>query len=123
MPLLRAADPPSGSHPERLEIRRCEQLGANRPAAVGGIGGVECLLSVVVEFNESRVLDAVRLGIGDRKDDPLAQLFVRPEDHFDIVAIGHRRSGFDFWDRRETSGRIDGHAAIRSDGAGPERKR
>ena len=94
MPLLRAADPPSGVIRKRLEVRRFEQLGADRPAAVGGIGRVERLLSIVVEFNEAGVLDAVRLGLGDRKDHPFAELFVRPEDHFDLVAIGPWTSGF-----------------------------
>ena len=28
-----------------------------------------------------------------------------------------------FWDRRETRGRIDGYASVRGDGAGPERQR
>ena len=110
-------------HPERSEIRGCEQLGANRPAAIGGIGRIERLSSVVVEFDEARVLDAVGLGVGDRKDDPLAQVFVGPEDHFDIIAVGRWRPASNLGDGREARGRIDGDAAVRSDGAGPERQR
>ena len=34
------------------------------------------------------------LRVGDRKDDAFAQLFVRPEDHFDLVAVWIRLSGF-----------------------------
>jgi len=63
------------------------------------------------------------LGVGDRKDDPFAQLFVRPEDHLDSVAIVSGRPMLNFWDRCETRGRIDGYAAVRRDGAGPERQR
>ena len=110
-------------HPERSEISRFEQFGADRPAAVGGVGGVERGSSGVVELDEAGVLDAVGLGVGDRKDDPFAQFFVRPEDHLDIVAIVSRRPTSIFWDRRETRGRIDGHAAVRGYGTGPERQR
>ena len=59
MPLLRAADPAERSHPECSKIRGFEQLGADRPAAIGGVGCVECFLSIVVEFDEASVLDAV----------------------------------------------------------------
>src|SRR6266571_3920279 len=61
------------SHPERSEIHRFEQLGTDRPAAIGRVGGVVDFSSIVVKFNESCVFDAVCLGVGDRKDDPLAQ--------------------------------------------------
>ena len=80
-------------------------------------------LLVVIKFNEACVLDAIRLRISDWKDDTLAQLFVRPEDHFDIIPMGHGCAASNFWNRRQTSGRIDGYAAIRCDGAGSERKR
>ena len=59
----------------------------------------------------------------DRKDDPFAQFLVWPKDHFDIFAIGPGRPAMDFWDRRQARGRIDGDAAVRGDGAGPERQR
>src|SRR6202521_365501 len=111
------------SHPERSEIRRFQQLRADRPAAIGCVGCVECSLCVVVEFNESSVLDAVCLGVRDRQDDAFAQFFVWLKGHFDIVAIGLCRPASDFWDRRETRGRIDGYASVSSYGAGPERQR
>ena len=106
-----------------MEIRRFEQLGPDRPAAIGRVRRVKCFSCIVVEFDESGVLDAVGLGVGDRKDDPFAQFFVRPEDHLDIVAIVSGRPTSIFWDRRETRGRIDGHAAVRGYGTGPERQR
>ena len=46
-------------------------------AAIGGVGGVVGLSALVVEFDEARILDAVGLGFGDRKDDALAEVFVR----------------------------------------------
>ena len=78
-------------HAERSEVGRLEQLGPNRPAAVGRVGGIECLAPIVLEFNEASILDAVGLRVGDRKDDAFAQVFVRAEHHLDIVAIGSRR--------------------------------
>src|SRR6266699_7145919 len=44
------------SHPERSEIHRLEQLRADRSAAVGRVGGVVDLSSIVVEFDEPGVL-------------------------------------------------------------------
>src|SRR5438093_5498177 len=49
------------SHPERSEIRRFEQLRADRPAAIGRVGGVVGSSCIVVEFNEACVLDTVCL--------------------------------------------------------------
>ena len=40
-----------------------------------------------------------------------------------VVAVRPRRPASNLWDRRETRGRIDGDAAVRGDGAGPERQR
>src|ERR1700694_1822233 len=111
------------SHPERSKIRRFEQLRADRPAAIGCVGCVECFLSVVVEFNESSLLDAVCLGVRDRKDDGVAQFFVWLKDHFDIVALGPRGPAPRFSTRRDTRRRIDGYTSVSSDGAGPERQR
>jgi hypothetical protein len=43
-----------------------------------------------VEFDEAGILDAVRLGFGDGKDYPFADIFVRPEDHLDIIPVRTR---------------------------------
>ena len=123
MPLLRAADPASGVIRNDLKSVVCEQLGADRPAAVGRVGRVERCSFAVVELDEAGVLDAVGLGVGDRKDDAFAQVVVGPEDHLDIVAVGSGRPAFDLGDRRKTRGRIDGDASIRADGSRPERQR
>src|SRR5436853_7185605 len=47
------------SHSERSEIHRFEQLGTYRPAAIGRVGGVVDCSSIVVEFDEPGVLDAI----------------------------------------------------------------
>ena len=123
MPLLRAADPPSGVIRNDRKSVRFEQFRADCLAAVGRVGRIEGFSFTFTEFNETGVLDAVCLSFGDRKDHPFAQIFVGPKDYFDIVPMGPRRPAMDFWDRRETRSRIDGHASVRFYGAGPERQR
>jgi hypothetical protein len=44
-----------------------------------------------MEFHEASILDAVRLRFGDRKDHPLAYVFVRLEEHLDIIPM---RTGY-----------------------------
>ena len=78
---------------------------------------------VVLEFNEAGVLDAVGLCVGDRKDDAFAQVFVRSEDHLDIVTVGSCRPVCDFGDGREARRRVDGDAPVGGDRSGPERQR
>ena len=56
------------------------QLGADRPSAIGGIGGVVGFSAAIAELDKAGVLDAVRLGFGDRKDDALAEFFFGLED-------------------------------------------
>src|SRR2546423_6269914 len=62
--------PAERNHPERSKVRRFEQLRTDRTATIGRVGCIEGFSSIVVEFNETSVLDAVCLGIGDRKYDP-----------------------------------------------------
>src|ERR1700726_4561539 len=109
--------------PERSKIRRFEQLGADRPAAIGCVSCVERFPSIVIEFDEPGILDAVCLSVGDRKDDAFAQLFLIPEHHFDVIAIWRIRAAADLWDRGKTRSRIDGDAAVGGYGAGPECQR
>src|SRR5437763_11526331 len=111
------------NHPDRSKVRRFEQLRADRTAAIGSVGCIEGFSSIVVEFNETSVLDAVCLGIGDRKYDPFAQFFFWPKVDFNLVAMVPGRSASNLWDRCETNGRIDPNAAVRIDGAGPECQR
>jgi hypothetical protein len=63
------------------------------------------------------------LGVGDRKDDAFAQVVVRPKEHLHNVAVGTGRPACNLGDRRETRGRIDGDASIRSDRSRPESQR
>ena len=86
-PLIARRRSAKRSHPERAKVRRFDQLGAYRPAAIRCVGCVECFSSTVIEFDESGVLDAVCLSVGDRKDDAFAQLFVISEYHFDVIAV------------------------------------
>ena len=59
MPFIARRRSAERSHPERSKIRRFEQLRADRPAAIGGVGCIERFSSIVVEFDEAGVLDAV----------------------------------------------------------------
>ena len=121
--MLRAAAPFKRRHPERHEIAGLDQLGADRRAAVGGIGRVVGFPFAIAEFDKARILDAVRLGFGDGKDHALADIFFRIEDQLDIVAV---RTGYAVANPgagSEASRRIDGEAAVGSDGAGPKRQR
>src|SRR5207237_10193599 len=98
-------------------------LGTDRPTAIGGVGRVECFLRAILEFNKTSVFDAVGLGVCDRKNDALAQLFIEAEEHLDIFAIGFGNPTLDSRNRGEASGWIDGYASICSYGAGSKRQR
>ena len=58
MPLLRAAVPLRASC-GTIGNPRSRSARTDGPAAVGGVGRIECFPAVVLEFNEARVLDTV----------------------------------------------------------------
>src|ERR1039458_7487447 len=82
--LVPRANSSQRQHSERYEVSGLDQFGPYPPAVVGGICRVEGLFPAIVEFNESCILDPVRLGWGDGEDHPLADVLVRLEDHLDI---------------------------------------
>ena len=113
---------PQGRHAKGYEIGGLDQLGSYRGAAIGGVCRVEGLSPAVFEFHETGIFDPVRLGQGDGKDHPLADILVRPEHHFDIVPIRTRYPIFHSRNRRKTRGRIDRHAAVSGDASRSKRQ-
>src|SRR5580658_8409923 len=98
--------------PKRSKVRRFEQFRADRSAAIGCVSCVERFSSIVIEFDEPGILDAVCLSIGDRKDDAFAQFFVISKHYFDVIAIWWKRTAADLWNRSKTHSRIDGDAPV-----------
>ena len=87
MPLFRAAAPVRGDIRKDMKSVVSSNSDLIGLAVVGGVRCEECLSPACVEFHEAGILDAVRLGFGDGKDHPLADVRIGLEDHFDIVAI------------------------------------
>ena len=78
---------------------------------------------IVEESNLTVHISAIRKVLGDRKDNPLAELLVRTKAHADSLAVGSGRFILDFWHRREPCCRVDRDIAVCADGAGPEGQR
>ncbi len=116
--LVLGSSAPQRCQPERHEIVGRDQFGTDRPPAIGGIGRVVGFPALIAKFDKARILNAVRLGFGDRKDDALAQLFFGIESQLDKVAVGSRYAPVDPGARGEPRRRIDAQAAVRCDGTG-----
>src|SRR5260370_24804818 len=75
-----------GRHSKRKEVICLKQLGADRPASIGGIGRVVGLPAAIAELNEAGVFDPMRLGIPDRKYSAFAVVLAFLESDLNFLA-------------------------------------
>ena len=81
-----------------------------------------CKVFAIAELDKADVLDAIRMGFGDRKDDTFAELFFRLEDQFDMIPVGSGCAMTNPGTRGKPRRRINGQAAVGCECAGPKRQ-